>query len=143
MQAEYSSKDPVNGYTSSNMNVTTKHLAFRLSSSSFSSSSFTRLLVSRGFATSRPRFADHARIVEVGPRDGLQNEKSTIPLGTKLELIRRLAGTGVTHIEAGSFVPPKWVPQVGVPLDMYLRGSECGADMCKDGQYCGDLPEHP
>lgn len=66
----------------------------------------------RSFTTSRQCLADHVRIVEVGPRDGLQNEKSSIPLDTKLELIRRLAQTGVTHMEAGSFVPAKWVPQV-------------------------------
>ena len=66
----------------------------------------------RSFSTSRQCLADHVRIVEVGPRDGLQNEKSTISLDTKLELIRRLAQTGVTTMEAGSFVPAKWVPQV-------------------------------
>ncbi|KAK4948175.1 hypothetical protein LTR10_013230 [Elasticomyces elasticus] len=66
----------------------------------------------RNISTSRQYAADHVRIVEVGPRDGLQNEKSTIPLDTKLELIRRLAQTGVTHLEAGSFVPAKWVPQM-------------------------------
>jgi hypothetical protein len=68
----------------------------------------------RNFSTTRRCAADHVRIVEVGARDGLQNEKSTISLETKLELIRRLAQTGVTHMEAGSFVPPKWVPQVGL-----------------------------
>ena len=52
--------------------------------------------------------------MEVGPRDGLQNEKKTIELETKLELIRRLAGTGVRDIEAGSFVAQKWVPQVHI-----------------------------
>ncbi|KAI0025183.1 hydroxymethylglutaryl-CoA lyase [Xylariomycetidae sp. FL0641] len=52
------------------------------------------------------------RLVEVGPRDGLQNEKKTIPLATKIELIERLAKTGVSTIEAGSFVAPKWVPQM-------------------------------
>jgi hydroxymethylglutaryl-CoA lyase len=52
------------------------------------------------------------RIVEVGPRDGLQNEKTIIPLATKLKLIERLAQTGLRDIEAGSFVSPKWVPQV-------------------------------
>lgn len=52
------------------------------------------------------------KIVEVGPRDGLQNEKKTIPLATKIELIERLAKTGLSAIEAGSFVSPKWVPQV-------------------------------
>lgn len=50
--------------------------------------------------------------MEVGPRDGLQNEKNSISLSTKLELIRRLARTGVHNMEAGSFVAPKWVPQV-------------------------------
>jgi hypothetical protein len=57
--------------------------------------------------------ADHVRIVEVGPRDGLQNERSTISVETKIELIERLAKTGISHMEAGSFVPAKWVPQVG------------------------------
>lgn len=52
------------------------------------------------------------KIVEVGPRDGLQNEKKTIPLTTKIELIERLAKSGLSDIEAGSFVAPKWVPQV-------------------------------
>ncbi|PGH23478.1 hypothetical protein AJ80_02432 [Polytolypa hystricis UAMH7299] len=55
---------------------------------------------------------DHVRIVEVGARDGLQNEKKSISLKTKLELIERLAMTGVRTIEAGSFVPEKWVPQM-------------------------------
>lgn len=50
--------------------------------------------------------------MEVGPRDGLQNEKNSVPLETKIELIRRLAQTGARNIEAGSFVAPKWVPQV-------------------------------
>jgi len=56
--------------------------------------------------------ADHVRIIEVGPRDGLQNEKTSIPVETKIELVRRLAGAGIETIEAGSFVAPKWVPQV-------------------------------
>ena len=66
----------------------------------------------RGFSTSTRRRAGEVRVVEVGPRDGLQNESTAIPLETKLELIRRLAQTGVRNIEAGSFVAPKWVPQV-------------------------------
>lgn len=71
----------------------------------------------RRYATDSRLTADHVRIVEVGPRDGLQNEKKSIPLETKIELIDRLAKTGVTTIEAGSFVPAKWVPQVsGHPL---------------------------
>jgi hydroxymethylglutaryl-CoA lyase len=52
------------------------------------------------------------RIIEVGPRDGLQNEKSTIALDTKVSLIDRLSATGLSVIEAGAFVSPKWVPQM-------------------------------
>ena len=52
------------------------------------------------------------RIVEVGPRDGLQNEKVHVPTGVKLEFIKRLADSGLQNIEATSFVSPKWVPQV-------------------------------
>lgn len=53
-------------------------------------------------------------IVEVGPRDGLQNEKGIIPIEVKVELINRLARAGVQNVETGSFVSPKWVPQVSV-----------------------------
>lgn len=52
------------------------------------------------------------RIVEVGPRDGLQNEKVLVPTSVKVEFISRLAGAGLTHVEATSFVSPKWVPQM-------------------------------
>lgn len=52
------------------------------------------------------------QLVEVGPRDGLQNESSTIPLAAKLQLIDDLATAGHTVIEAGSFVNPKWIPQM-------------------------------
>ena len=53
------------------------------------------------------------KIVEVGPRDGLQNEKQVVPTATKIELIERLAYAGLRAIEATSFVSPKWVPQMG------------------------------
>jgi hydroxymethylglutaryl-CoA lyase len=53
------------------------------------------------------------KIVEVGPRDGLQNEKQVVPTAIKIELIERLADAGVRVIEATSFVSPKWVPQMG------------------------------
>ncbi len=53
------------------------------------------------------------KIVEVGPRDGLQNEKQSISLEDKLKLIDMLACAGLTEIEATSFVSPKWVPQMG------------------------------
>ncbi|MGW0184219.1 hydroxymethylglutaryl-CoA lyase [Streptomyces sp. NPDC003362] len=52
------------------------------------------------------------RIHEVGARDGLQNEKATVPTEVKAEFVRRLAGAGLTTIEATSFVHPKWVPQL-------------------------------
>jgi hydroxymethylglutaryl-CoA lyase len=52
------------------------------------------------------------RIVEVGPRDGLQNEPGTVPLGAKVALIEALVEAGLKDIEAGSFVSPKWVPQM-------------------------------
>ena len=53
------------------------------------------------------------KIVEVGPRDGLQNEKQLVPTEVKIELIERLAEAGVPVVEATSFVSPKWVPQMG------------------------------
>jgi len=52
------------------------------------------------------------QIVEVGPRDGLQNEKGWVPTETKISLIEKLADAGLTKIEATSFVSPKWVPQL-------------------------------
>jgi hydroxymethylglutaryl-CoA lyase len=52
------------------------------------------------------------RLVEVGPRDGLQNEKQPVPAATKIELVDRLAACGLTAIEATAFVSPKWVPQM-------------------------------
>lgn len=52
------------------------------------------------------------RIVEVGPRDGLQNEQQTIPVATKVQLINQLTAAGLRYIEAGSFVNPTWVPQM-------------------------------
>lgn len=58
------------------------------------------------------------KIVEVGPRDGLQNEKQQLDTTSKLELIRRLAASGLTTIEAGAFVSPKWVPQMADSLQV-------------------------
>lgn len=54
----------------------------------------------------------HINIVEVGPRDGLQNEKQIIDVATKVELVERLASAGLKTVEAGAFVSPKWVPQM-------------------------------
>lgn len=63
--------------------------------------------------------ADRVRIVEVGPRDGLQNEKTIIPAATKIELINRLSATGLRSIEATSFVSPKWVPQLADAAEVF------------------------
>ena len=59
------------------------------------------------------------RIVEVGPRDGLQNEKTFVCTATKIDLITRLAKTGLEAIEATSFVAPKWVPQMADAQQVY------------------------
>ena len=56
--------------------------------------------------------SNKVEIVEVGPRDGLQNEKQTIDVSTKVSLIEKLADTGLKNVEAGAFVSPKWVPQM-------------------------------
>ncbi|WP_411822862.1 hydroxymethylglutaryl-CoA lyase [Leptospira sp. 'Mane'] len=53
------------------------------------------------------------KITEVGPRDGLQNEKAIVPTDSKFEFIRALAATGLQHIEATSFVKKEWIPQMG------------------------------
>lgn len=58
------------------------------------------------------------KIYEVGPRDGLQNEKEIVPLETKIKLIDQLSNTGLQFIEATSFVSPKWVPQMADNTDV-------------------------
>nr|AQW43015.1 hydroxymethylglutaryl-CoA lyase [Nilaparvata lugens] len=60
----------------------------------------------------RPKYPERVRIVEVGPRDGLQNEPQSVPTATKIEMIERLSKTGLKTVEATSFVSPKWVPQM-------------------------------
>lgn len=59
------------------------------------------------------------KIVEVGPRDGLQNESTAVPVEVKLELIHKLEQAGLSVIEAGSFVSPKWVPQMASSTEVY------------------------
>lgn len=61
----------------------------------------------------------HVRIVEVGPRDGLQNEKNPVSTADKIELVDRLSATGLRSIEATSFVSPKWVPQMADAAEVY------------------------
>ncbi|MGO4343392.1 hydroxymethylglutaryl-CoA lyase [Pedococcus sp. 2YAF34] len=64
-------------------------------------------------------------IYEVGPRDGLQNEKAVVPATVKAEFVRRLAGAGLGTIETTSFVPPSWVPQLADATELLeLLGDE-------------------
>lgn len=64
-------------------------------------------------------FPKQVKIVEVGPRDGLQNEKQLISTSTKITLINDLVDAGLTYIEAGSFVKPKWVPQMADSAEVF------------------------
>jgi hydroxymethylglutaryl-CoA lyase len=64
-------------------------------------------------------FPNYVKLVEVGPRDGLQNEASNVPTQVKIELINRLSETGVSVIEATSFVSPRWIPQLGDNAEVF------------------------
>src|SRR5262245_30535442 len=61
------------------------------------------------------------RIVEVGPRDGLQNEAKTVPTDKKAQFIKMLAAAGLKEIEVASFVHPKWVPQLADAAELIPR----------------------
>ena len=65
-----------------------------------------------------PSLPTHVKIVEVGPRDGLQNEKESVPASVKIELVDRLSRAGFANIEAASFVSPKWVPQMATSTEV-------------------------
>jgi len=69
---------------------------------------------------------ERVKLVEVGPRDGLQNEARFVPTAVKLELIRRLAAAGLQTIEVTSFVSPKWVPQMADAVEI-LAGLDLNA----------------
>lgn len=68
-----------------------------------------------------PSLPAQVKIVEVGPRDGLQNEKEIIPVEVKVELINRLTAAGFPNIEAVSFVSPKWVPQMATSSEVMQK----------------------
>jgi hydroxymethylglutaryl-CoA lyase len=72
---------------------------------------------------------ERVRIYEVGPRDGLQNEKTVIPVGTKADFIHRLVDAGLPVVEATSFVHPTWVPQLADAADLLDLLGEAGKDM--------------
>jgi hydroxymethylglutaryl-CoA lyase len=63
----------------------------------------------------------HVRLVEVGPRDGLQNEKQPIGVADKVRLVDDLTAAGLRYIEVGSFVSPKWVPQMAGSSEVFAR----------------------
>src|SRR5689334_12878576 len=68
----------------------------------------------------RPPMSEPAvRIVEVGPRDGLQNESAPVATADKIALIERLSDCGLRTVEATSFVSPKWVPQMADAAEVY------------------------
>ena len=67
------------------------------------------------------RLPSKVRIFEVGPRDGLQNEKEVVPIEVKVGLIDRLTDAGLPVIEATSFVSPKWVPQLADAAEVLAR----------------------
>ncbi|KAJ3556433.1 hypothetical protein NP233_g11979 [Leucocoprinus birnbaumii] len=93
----------------------------RLTSRSLLQASRSATNPSRTLATAASS-SNVVNIVEVGPRDGLQNEKgSVIPPELKAELVDRLVQAGVTNVEAGSFVSPKWVPQMAGTAEVLKR----------------------
>jgi hydroxymethylglutaryl-CoA lyase len=67
------------------------------------------------------KLPSHVKIVDVGPRDGLQNHPETVPLAIKIELVERLADAGLPVVEAGAFVSPKWVPQMADTAELMAR----------------------
>ena len=66
-------------------------------------------------------FPEEVKIVEVGPRDGLQNEKSDIQLSDKIQLVEGLAEAGLKMVETGSFVSPKWVPKMADSAEVFKQ----------------------
>ena len=66
-------------------------------------------------------FPEHVKIVEVGPRDGLQNESVTVPAEIKVQLVEKIADAGLSVIESGAFVSPKWVPQMATSAEVFKQ----------------------
>jgi len=73
---------------------------------------------------------NRVRIVEVGPRDGLQNEKQEVPTAVKLELIERLAEAGLPAVEATAFVSPKWIPPITPRCSSASAASRASTTRC-------------
>lgn len=99
------------------MEIDNVHDAWRLSSRHFSTyynGKLRRESTNKLFSS----IPEYVKIVEVGPRDGLQNEKDIVPTAVKVELIKMLASSGLSVVEATSFVSPKWVPQLADAKDV-------------------------
>lgn len=79
--------------------------------------------------------AQHVRLVEVGPRDGLQNERHPVSVEQRIQLIDALSGAGFRHIEAGSFVSPRWVPQMADSAEVLA-----GIQRRTGGRYAALVP---
>ena len=75
------------------------------------------------------------KIIEVGPRDGLQNESVSLDVATKVKLVHGLADAGLQTIEAGSFVSPKWVPQMAGSDDVFKQLIPSRATLLLSPQY--------
>ena len=75
------------------------------------------------------KLPDRVTIYEVGPRDGLQNEKSMVPVDVKEQFVRRLLAAGLPVVEATSFVHPKWVPQLADAEELMTRLGEDGKEL--------------
>ena len=73
-------------------------------------------------------YPTQVRLIDVGPRDGLQNEKQPVPAAIKIELVQRLQEAGLKEIEVTSFVSPKWVPQMADNAEV-MAGIERRADV--------------
>ncbi|KAG5242535.1 hypothetical protein OIU77_029642 [Salix suchowensis] len=108
----------------SSMEIDNVHDALRLSSRHFSTyynEKFRRESTNKLFSS----IPEYVKIVEVGPRDGLQNEKDIVPTAVKVELIKMLASSGLPVVEATSFVSPKWVPQLADAKDVMEAIKDC------------------
>uniref|UniRef100_A0A6N2K5P3 hydroxymethylglutaryl-CoA lyase n=1 Tax=Salix viminalis TaxID=40686 RepID=A0A6N2K5P3_SALVM len=108
----------------SSLEIDNVHDALRLSSRHFSTyynEKFRRESTNKLFSS----IPEYVKIVEVGPRDGLQNEKDIVPTAVKVELIKMLASSGLPVVEATSFVSPKWVPQLADAKDVMEAIKDC------------------
>ena len=83
-------------------------------------------------------FPERVKIVEVGPRDGLQNESETVPAEIKVQLIEMLVDAGLPVVESGALVSPKWVPQMATSAEVFKQergnlGNGEGTDAVRHG----------